>query len=144
MKTCTKCKRALPYNEFYQCSSCVDGHQGKCKECWCEDVKLRRLAKIEEYQARDRERGKDPKRKEQRRRITREYEALNSKKKKARVAVSNAVQSGKLEKRPCVYCGELDVEAHHRDYNRPLDVTWVCFRCHREYFHNQIVTVKHG
>jgi hypothetical protein len=27
-------------------------------------------------------------------------------------------------------CGEPKVHAHHEDYSRPLDVTWLCQKCH--------------
>ena len=50
----------------------------------------------------------------------------------ARKAVTEALKLGRLE-RPahCERCErELPVEAHHFDYNRPLDVTWLCRPCH--------------
>ena len=52
-------------------------------------------------------------------------------KKKARDAVRYALITGKLIKQPC-HCGEKKVEAHHEDYSKPLDVTWLCFKHHRE------------
>jgi excinuclease UvrABC ATPase subunit len=31
----------------------------------------------------------------------------------------------------CETCGGADkLEAHHEDYRRPLEVTWLCTRCH--------------
>jgi ribosomal protein S27AE len=51
----------------------------------------------------------------------------------ARGLVGKALRDGRLS-RPsdCPLCGEIDVfvEAHHEDYNTPLDVTWACRPCH--------------
>lgn len=50
----------------------------------------------------------------------------------ARKAVQRAVARGALQKEPCANCGALKVQAHHRDYARPLDVIWLCVPCHRK------------
>ncbi len=52
--------------------------------------------------------------------------AKNPEKRRAQVAVGNAIRDGRLEKKPCEFCGEIKVEAHHHDYSRPLDVVWLC------------------
>jgi hypothetical protein len=51
----------------------------------------------------------------------------------ARAAVYRAVRRGTLH-RPdrCTSCGARGpVQGHHADYSRPLDVEWLCRRCHR-------------
>lgn len=52
---------------------------------------------------------------------------------KAKLAVRAAIQSGKLVKWPgCAACKrKRNLEAHHYDYDRPLDVTWLCVKCHK-------------
>src|SRR5258707_11637000 len=45
--------------------------------------------------------------------------------------VYKAVKSGKLERKPCVVCGSRPTHAHHFDYSRPLDVIWLCPKCHK-------------
>ena len=52
--------------------------------------------------------------------------------------VGNALSSGKLQKRPCEVCGNIMTDAHHDDYNKPLDVRWLCRKCHAEWHrHNE-------
>lgn len=54
-----------------------------------------------------------------------------SQKRAARVAVGNAIQSGKLTKCPCEVCGTTHlVHAHHDDYSKALDVRWLCPKHH--------------
>ena len=62
----------------------------------------------------------------------REYRKNNPLKAKARSIVSGAIRSGKLI-RPstCTSCErEVFAEAHHHDYEKPLDVIWLCKSCH--------------
>lgn len=48
----------------------------------------------------------------------------------AREAVGNALKYGKLIRQPCRACGVTKVHAHHHDYERPLDVQWLCPKHH--------------
>ncbi len=49
----------------------------------------------------------------------------------AREAVGNAIKYGKLVREPCEECGKVEtVEAHHDDYEKPLDVRWLCKHHH--------------
>jgi hypothetical protein len=36
---------------------------------------------------------------------------------------------GKLVPEACI-CGQTNVEMHHDDYDRPLEVDWMCRECH--------------
>lgn len=49
---------------------------------------------------------------------------------KARRLLSYYVQVGKIERKPCFFCGNLKVEGHHDDHSKPLEVLWVCSQCH--------------
>jgi hypothetical protein len=40
-----------------------------------------------------------------------------------------AVRNGSLKKQPC-FCGDTKVEAHHDDYSKPLEITWLCQKHH--------------
>jgi site-specific recombinase XerC len=39
---------------------------------------------------------------------------------------------GKLQRQPCVDCGNPNSQKHHPDYTKPLLVIWVCVRCHKK------------
>lgn len=49
----------------------------------------------------------------------------------AHVQVHNAVKAGLLERQPCEDCGILPSEGHHDDYDKPLEVRWLCHNHHR-------------
>lgn len=50
----------------------------------------------------------------------------------ARNIVNSHLRSGKIQMLPCAGCGTMDhVEAHHEDYDKPLDIIWLCRGCHR-------------
>lgn len=61
--------------------------------------------------------------------------------KRVRRIVRGAVRDGELKKQPCWYeplgCkGQL--EAHHHDYAKPLEVKWLCRRHHLQVHHGTI------
>lgn len=50
-----------------------------------------------------------------------------------RVKTYQAIVKGDLVRKPCEVCGELKVHAHHDDYNKPLEVRWLCEKHHKEH-----------
>lgn len=58
------------------------------------------------------------------------YRKRNRHKRNARDRVGYAIKTGKLKKMPCIKCGNENSEAHHPDYSKPLEVEWLCKKCH--------------
>jgi len=119
-------------DDFYEHPKMKDGHLGKCKQCAKDDSNARRAEKLESVRAYDRERAQNPARKAAVRRYVRARNLRYPQKRKARIAVGNAIRDGLLVKLPCVRCGDENVEAHHHDYSKPLEVIWLCYLHHRE------------
>jgi len=52
-----------------------------------------------------------------------------------------AVRKGVIIPEPCEICGAFGqmrdgknkVQAHHDDYNKPLEIRWLCQKCHHEW-----------
>ena len=51
----------------------------------------------------------------------------------ARSYLNTYVNRGLINKEPCSKCNNPIAEAHHEDYNKPLEVIWFCRECHLEY-----------
>ncbi len=129
MKTCFKCGITKERSDFYRHPQMADGLLGKCKECAKRDVRIDRATSpnAREYDAK---RSKDP----GRRKYSREHKPKRTPiRQRAHNAVQRAVRSGKLIKpSECNRCGtdQVRIVGHHADYNKPLDVEWLCDLCH--------------
>lgn len=55
----------------------------------------------------------------------------------AQAALRAALRRGLVEQKPCRVCGSADSEAHHPDYDRPMDVNWLC-RAHHKAEHARL------
>ncbi len=145
MKKCFKCLETLPLGSFYKHDQMGDGHLNKCKECTKKDVKEHRQANLEHIRAYDKMRESMPHRVAAHKKYQKtdagkvahskalmRQKEIRPKENKARNAVSNALRDGRLLKLPCLICGDVRVEGHHPDYDRPLDVVWLCHSHHKQ------------
>lgn len=62
----------------------------------------------------------------------RRYRLSNPEKHKAHLLMRNAIRQGRLIRGACEVCGCAQVEGHHDDYSKPLDVRWLCKPHHIE------------
>lgn len=81
------------------------------------------------------------KRREERRAEIRRLDSLNKLKHRdktlARSMVNNLIRRGKLQRGRCSVCDKPDAEAHHDDYTKPLEITWLCMKHHKEKHHKE-------
>ena len=132
-KICFKCKSHLPLSEFYKHSAMGDGHLGKCKTCTKKDVAMHRETHADSIREYEKNRAKLPHRKKLALEIGRRWRQEDARRDRCHNAAIRAVKSGKLKRLPCMICSEEKTHAHHEDYDKPLDIMWLCVVCHRKY-----------
>lgn len=148
MKQCTQCNETKDLTEFYKHPQAADGYLNQCKTCKKASQAKIRLNNHEYYKAYDRnrpnkeERNKQQKEyqatekgKEVRAKATTNYRTNNPLKYKAHCLVNNAIKNGNLI-RPanCEICGvECKPHGHHNDYTKPLEINWLCNKCHKQW-----------
>lgn len=145
MKRCFRCLSQKPLDEFYKHAQMSDGRLNKCIECTKADVRQNRLSKLEYYRSFDRNRASRPDRVAAREsyqkttegklaiaRAKKKYTVVHAVRRKAQVAVGNAIRDGKLQRQPCFICGAPNTHGHHASYDLPLTVTWLCPKHHKE------------
>ena len=130
-KRCFKCLCEKPLDAFYKHAAMGDGHLGKCKDCAKADVKKHRQENLEAVRAYDKLRASQPHRVALAKRVQAAWRSKHPNRRAAQNALANAVRDGRVKKSPCWVCGEK-AEAHHPDYDRPLDVVWLCSAHHSQ------------
>lgn len=130
-KTCFKCKAVKPLTEFYQHSQMADGHLNKCKACAKADATTRRNLNLDVVREYDRLRAKNRDRIRASSEVAKAWRAQDKRRAAAHSAVAKAIKSGLLERKPCERCGNEKTVAHHEDYDKKLEVVWLCYPCHK-------------
>lgn len=89
------------------CTRCQIGYKGHHSAMFCPPCQTLQLAE---------------------RRARPEYIQKNA----SRAITRKAIRKGELKRQPCEACDRLDTEAHHEDYARPLEIVWLCSKCHAD------------
>ena len=135
---CVKCEKERG-GEFY-------AKDKTCKECRKSRVRENRRDKIDQYTAYEKKRAvlphrvkaredyaKTPEGRKSGNKAKKKWEEKNSIKKGASTMVGNAIRGGIIKKGVyCESCGDNHrrLHGHHDDYAYPLDVRWLCPKCH--------------
>lgn len=147
MKFCTGCTTEKQDDDFHKRAASKDGLSAKCRPCQSEYDKARansphRIKARKDYAKTPggiaagsaakkawshRNKGQEVSR-------TRGYRLANPKKQLAHELVAYQIRLGHLKREPCETCGSgFSVHAHHDDYDKPLDVRWLCSKHHRQW-----------
>lgn len=143
IRTCNLCGVGSDQADFYA------GVTSRCKECHKREVRKNRAANVEYYRAYDAKRFQEqPQRRAGNDRYATTLDGKascaaakakwaleNPEKRAAHHALKNAIRSGSIEKpKECSRCGNIprrrDLHGHHEDYEKPLEVEWICAKCH--------------
>lgn len=133
MKTCTRCQKVKMECDFQQRKASKDGLTASCRDCLAEydrsraNLPHRVEARIAYHKT---ERGKLSGNAAKHRFILK-----HPFKRKAHIIVGNFLRDGKLI-RPerCEKCrADCKPQAHHCDYTKPIEVMWLCKKCHTEW-----------
>ena len=129
-KLCIGCGVVQDYAAFGKSANFPDGMAERCRVCAARELRFR-LQHDPDY--------REKKLKQQRESYARHSQARQASMREryvskwdVRHAVAYAVKTGRLE-RPgnCSRCQTpCKPDGHHSDYNRPMDVEWLCRRCH--------------
>jgi hypothetical protein len=150
MKVCRSCNVEKGADQFNRSSQRKDGLRSYCRACEKSKYELykatepaKRLAaqRSKRYrstangEARRRAyRASDLGRDSDRRYARSKYASAEGRKKVlARHKVMYAIKTGKLTRKPCEVCGSSLAEAHHENYDRPLEVRFLCRSHHAQH-----------
>jgi len=141
MKTCFKCGESKDLEKFYKHPMMADGRLGKCMECTKRDsanrIELKKLDPEWVMKERERNRRKKNRRgkssKNEIRLRNAKWAKLNKVKRIAQQKATRAVIRGIIAKKDyCEDCGisGVKIHKHHHDYSKPLNVVFLCVKCH--------------
>jgi hypothetical protein len=137
IKICSRCKLRLPIDEFYKDKSKPSGIAYRCKRCEAYLKREQRIRNKDTFKKKDRLYYKEHKKELLKKRKI--WAEKNRQKITAHNLVRKALYHGELKRVDiCEICFKSKSSlAHHDNYNKPLDVKWVCALCHMRLHHGK-------
>ena len=132
VKRCTKCEEEKDLDSLVSDKRLKSGKGSMCKRCAVNIQKKRYLDPLfakakcgysKQYAKKNRDRRVE---------LDRAWRLKHPCKKKAQDRINSLIRSGKLvPPAACERCSNADqLQAHHEDYSKPLEVQWLCITCH--------------
>ena len=138
-KKCIKCLRLLALTSFSANKRQRDGRNAWCRQCYAEyrqrpEVKVRQAAASRRYYQTRKGRDKGNQQSQiYRKRYPRRHKAVRTL--NNRLRYNHQLRAGQCAS--C--CGTNRLQAHHPDYEHPLQVIWLCEPCHKA-LHAKLLT----
>lgn len=144
-RTCMARKQFKLYIEFYKDATMKSGYRARCKACVrIETARHRELnpERVRIIGRRSRDKVRDQWATQRKRYIETHQDKVrtsrrnyylhgrNLAKDRARQQLRDAIRAGTITRGPCEKCGTTPSQAHHPDFSKPFEVTWLCRPCH--------------
>ena len=139
-KKCYICKeeKTKSLDNFYADKSRSSGLSSNCKKCYRTSKynPIKAKERVKRYRLKYPEKNRELYRlsyikgKKQKQEYKKKWYLLNKHKVRAHRLVGRALKNGLLLKESCSKCGTIRSVAHHEDYSKPLEIIWLCQRCH--------------
>lgn len=140
MKKCNNCNIKKKFEDFHVCKTTKDGRRSICKLCRNAGTRKYYSENTEKIAKKNKLRGRkyyatrntewNSKNKEKRLKYVRDWKSKNKHKVKAHNILMQAIKTGEVKRGKCEFCGNRKTHGHHEDYNKPLDVVWLCSEHH--------------
>jgi len=131
-KKCNKCGEIKPIKEFRKAKTCKGNMSTYCRKCLSLCTAKTPSHQPEARRIYERERQKRPGHKEKALKLTLSWRKRNPEAVACWTIFKKAIKEKRIIRvKKCVECGsDIQVEAHHEDYSKPLEVLWLCRKCH--------------
>ena len=139
-KICKDCGKEKEIGLFYKHKAMAGGTLNACIECVKKRVSKHRNKNIEYIRNYDKQRKKKKNMTEEQilkiKKYAKDYQEENRAKKYCHVLLNRAVKKGLIKtSNVCEDCGceknnLSEIQGHHEDYFKPLEVIWLCRVCH--------------
>ena len=122
MQICNKCKIDKPLEDFSINKQNRNGRKYRCRECLREDyISENKIEYFREYRKNNKTKILDINKRQDRTKA------------RSRWKLATNIRNGSIVRpKKCPVCGsDKDIQGHHEDYLKPLEVDWICRSCHK-------------
>lgn len=114
-RTCFKCHMEKPLSEFHRSKNMPLGRGYECRTC----KKSRDAGRVNDWPRNEATKALNRER-------SRQLYLDKPEATKARAMIAKLISDGLIKRLDCQVCGKEKTDGHHPDYEKPLEVIWLC------------------